>query len=69
MSEAVTPSTFFASCSWVMPAPVRASLIKGPTLFAMAVASFFYFWFYDSIRTAVLQEKTGKTSDSPYQKP
>ena len=41
MSDAVTPSTFFASCSWVRPAPVRASLISAPTLFAMAAASLF----------------------------
>ena len=32
---------FFDNCSWVNPAPVRASLISGPTLFAMAVASLF----------------------------
>jgi len=35
MSDAVTPDTFLASCSWVRPASVRAFLMRLPTLFAM----------------------------------
>lgn len=39
MSAAVMPLIFFASCSYVIPAPVRASLMSGPTLFALRSAS------------------------------